>query len=185
MSTVTATSKKTYDIVYIAILAAVMAVCSWISIPIEIPLTLQTFGVFMAVSLLGGKRGTLAVLVYILLGAVGVPVFAGFSGGFGVLLGTTGGYIVGFIFLALVMWGMETVFGKVPVVQIVSMILGTAVCYAFGTAWYMIVYTQKSGAIGLATVLGWCVIPYIIPDLIKIALAYGLATGIRKYVHIQ
>lgn len=185
MSTMATTSKRTYDIVYIAILAAVMAVCSWISIPAEIPLTLQTFGVFMAVSLLGGKRGTLAVLVYILLGAVGVPVFAGFSGGFGVLLGTTGGYIVGFIFLALVMWGMETVFGKVPVVQIVSMILGTAVCYAFGTAWYMIVYTQKSGAIGLATVLGWCVIPYIIPDLIKIALAYSLATGIRKYVHIR
>ena len=84
MSSVAATKTKTYDLAYIAIFAVVMAVCSWISIPMTVPFTLQTFGVFMAVGVLGGKRGTLAVLVYILLGVVGVPVFAGFSGGIGV-----------------------------------------------------------------------------------------------------
>ena len=110
MSSVAATKTKTYDLAYIAIFAVVMAVCSWISIPMTVPFTLQTFGVFMAVGVLGGKRGTLAVLVYILLGVVGVPVFAGFSGGIGVLLNTTGGYIVGFLFSALVMWGIEKVF---------------------------------------------------------------------------
>lgn len=78
MTTVAAGRSKTYDLVYIAVFAVVMAVCSWISIPAQVPFTLQTFGVFMAVGVLGGKRGTLAVLVYVLLGAVGVPVFAGF-----------------------------------------------------------------------------------------------------------
>ena len=74
---------KTIDIVYIGIFAVLIAICSWISIPTTVPFTLQTFGVFMAVSILGGMRGTLAVLVYILLGAVGMPVFAGFTGGAG------------------------------------------------------------------------------------------------------
>lgn len=97
MTTVAAGRSKTYDLVYIAVFAVVMAVCSWISIPAQVPFTLQTFGVFMAVGVLGGKRGTLAVLVYVLLGAVGVPVFAGFSGGIGALLGNAGGYIIGFI----------------------------------------------------------------------------------------
>lgn len=85
MSTIAATRSKTYDIVYIAVFAVIMAICSWISIPTAVPFTLQTFGVFVAVGVLGGKRGTLSILVFILLGAIGVPVFAGFSGGIGVL----------------------------------------------------------------------------------------------------
>ena len=72
---------KTYDIVLTGVMAVLIAVCSWISVPTAVPFTLQTFGVFMAVLVLGGKRGTLAVLVYVLLGAAGLPVFAGFTGG--------------------------------------------------------------------------------------------------------
>ena len=182
MSTVTATKTKTYDLAYIAIFAVLIAICSWISIPMTVPFTLQTFGVFMAVGVLGGKRGSLAVLVYILLGVIGVPVFAGFSGGLGILLNNTGGYIIGFLFSALVMWAMEKLPGKKAVMQIVSMIVGLIVCYAFGTAWFMIVYSRANGAVGLATVLGWCVIPFIIPDIIKIVLAYGLSRKLRKFV---
>ncbi|MCI5869682.1 MAG: biotin transporter BioY [Dorea sp.] len=185
MNSVEATRSKTYDMAYIAIFAVLMAICSWISIPMAVPFTLQTFGVFMAVGVLGGKRGTLAVLIYILLGAVGVPVFAGFSGGIGVLLNTTGGYIVGFLFSALVMWGMETLWGKKPVVQIASMLVGLIVCYALGTIWFMVVYARNTGAVGLGTVLGWCVIPFIIPDLIKIALAFVLSRRLRNYVPFQ
>ena len=96
------TKIKIWDIAYIAMFAAVMAVCSWISVPATVPFTLQTFGVFLAVGTLGGKRGSLAVLTYLLLGAVGAPVFAGFSGGIGCILGSTGGYIIGFLFSALV-----------------------------------------------------------------------------------
>ena len=79
MTTVTATRSKTYDMVYIAVFAVLMAICSWISIPATVPFTLQTFAVFLAVCVLGGKRGTIAVVVYILLGAIGIPVFAGFT----------------------------------------------------------------------------------------------------------
>lgn len=182
MSTVTVTRSKTYDIVYIAVFAVIMAICSWISIPTTVPFTLQTFGVFIAVGILGGKRGTLAVLVYIILGAIGVPVFSGFTGGVGILAGTTGGYIIGFLFSALVMWLMEKIPGKRSVIQVISMIVGLIVCYAFGTAWFMIVYSRANGAVGLAAVLGWCVIPFIIPDLVKIAFAYVLSRKLKKYV---
>ncbi len=172
----------TKDIALTALFVAVMAVCSWISIPATVPFTLQTFGVFLSVGLLGGKRGSLAVLVYLLLGAVGLPVFSGFTGGIGHLLGPTGGYIIGFIFSALLMWLAERLFGKSVTVLAVSMIAGLIVCYAFGTSWFMSVYTKNTGEIGLMTALGWCVIPYIIPDVAKIVLAVLLTRRLRPYV---
>ena len=178
-----ATSKsKTYDLVYIGVFAVLMAVCSWISIPTAVPFTLQTFGVFMAVGVLGGKKGTASVGLYLFLGVLGVPVFAGMTGGIGVLLGTTGGYIIGFFFSALVMWAMEKLPGKRSVIQVISMIIGLLVCYTFGTLWFMMVYMKNQGAVGLMTVLGWCVIPFIIPDILKIVLAYGLSRKLKKYV---
>lgn len=178
-----ATSKsKTYDLVYIGVFAVLMAVCSWISIPTAVPFTLQTFGVFMAVGVLGGKKGTASVGLYLLLGVLGVPVFAGMTGGIGVLLGTTGGYIIGFFFSALVMWAMEKLPGKRSVIQVISMIIGLLVCYTFGTLWFMMIYMKNQGAVGLMTVLGWCVIPFIIPDILKIVLAYGLSRKLKKYV---
>ena len=103
MTSMTSTKMQTLDMAYIGLFAVVIAICSWISIPTVVPFTLQTFAVFLAVAVLGGKRGTLAVIVYVLLGAVGLPVFSGFKGGIGVLLNTTGGYIIGFVFSALVM----------------------------------------------------------------------------------
>ena len=175
-----AAPNKIRDMSYFGVFAAIIAVCSWISIPASVPFTLQTMGVFLAVGLFGGRRGVLAVLTYILLGAVGLPVFAGFSGGAGVLLGTTGGYILGFLFSALLMWGMEKALGRSKTALAISMAAGLLVCYAFGTAWFMMVYARTSGAIGLTTVLGWCVIPFVIPDLIKIAVALLLTNRLRK-----
>ena len=182
MSTVAVQRSKTYDIVYIAVFAVIMAICSWISIPAAVPFTQQTFGVFIAVGVLGGKRGSLSVLVFILLGAIGIPVFANFSGGIGVLAGPTGGYIIGFLFSALLMWAMEKLPGKKSVMQIVSMIAGLIVCYAFGTVWFVIVYGRMNGPIGFTAALASCVVPFIIPDIIKIALAYVLSRKLRKYV---
>ena len=95
---------RTIDLVYIALGAVLIAVCSWISIPTTVPFTMQTFAVFFVLSALGGRRGTMAVIVYVLLGAVGIPVFAQFTSGIGILLGSTGGYIVGFVFIGLVYW---------------------------------------------------------------------------------
>lgn len=168
------THSKTYDLVYIALFAVLIAICAWISVPTTVPFTLQTFGIFLTVGLLGGKRGSMAVLVYILLGAAGIPVFSGFTGGIGRLLGNTGGYIVGFLASALVMWALEKVMGRKTWALAVQMVLGLIACYAIGTVWFMVVYSGTSGTVGLMTVLGWCVIPFIIPDLIKIALALVL-----------
>ena len=98
------------QIVFIGLFAALIAVCSQIQIPGPVPFTLQTFAVFLAAGLLGGKRGSIAVLIYILLGAIGLPVFAGFKGGIGALLGTTGGYILGFILSMLVFILFELLF---------------------------------------------------------------------------
>jgi len=182
MTSSTSTKMKTLDMAYIGLFAVVIAICSWISIPTVVPFTLQTFAVFLAVAVLGGKRGTLSVIVYVLLGAVGLPVFSGFKGGIGVLLNTTGGYIIGFIFSALLMWAFEKAFGKKTWALILSMVLALAVCYAFGTVWFMIVYAKNVGAVGLSAVLGWCVIPFIIPDLAKIALAFILSNRISKAV---
>ena len=171
------------DMAYVAIMAVVIAICSWISIPTTVPFTLQTFAVFLAVGVLGGRRGTFAVLVFILLGAVGVPVFAGFQGGIGVLLGSTGGYIIGFLLSALLYWAMTRALGEKTPVMVAAMVLGLIVCYAFGTAWFMVVYARNAGAIGLGTALGWCVFPFIIPDLVKIALAVGLTRVLKPHVH--
>ena len=176
--------KRILAMTYIAMFAALIAICSWISIPTTIPFTLQTWGVFCAVGLLGGKRGALAVLVYILLGAVGVPVFSGFSGGLGVLMGATGGYIVGFIFSALAYWLITGLLGKKWWGMLLGMVIGLLVCYAFGTVWYMVVYAQQTAAIGVATALGWCVVPFILPDLAKIAIAMLLCQTIPRHVHI-
>lgn len=171
---------KTYDMAYIGVFAVLIAICSWISIPTAIPFTLQTFAVFLAVAVLGGKRGTLSVVVYVLLGAAGVPVFAGFTGGISIILNNTGGYIIGFIFSGLVMWLIERMFGRSLLVQGISMVLGLIVCYAFGTVWFMQLYLRNTGDVGLMTVLGWCVIPFIIPDAVKIALALTLSRALKK-----
>lgn len=177
--------KKTHrvlDTVYIGTFAAIMAVCSWITVPSAIPFTLQTMGVFSAVGILGGRRGTLAVLVYILLGAMGLPVFAEFTGGVGIILGSTGGYIVGFLVSALVMWLFEALWGRGKLTLACSMAAGLLVCYAVGTAWFMAVYTRTTGPVGLAAVLGWCVLPFIIPDILKIFLSLLLTSRLRRYV---
>lgn len=172
---------KTTDLAFIAVFAVIIAICSWISIPMTIPFTLQTFGIFLAVLVLGGKRGTLATLVYILLGCIGIPVFSGFTGGLGILLGNTGGYIIGFLFATLVMWFFSSLFGQKIWVEIVSMLLGLFVCYAFGTVWFLLVYMKNNGAVGLLTVLGWCVFPFVIPDLVKITLAFVIAKRLKKF----
>lgn len=173
MMTNTENKKKigTIDMAYIAIGAVMIAICSWISIPVVVPFTLQTFAVFLLIMLLGGMKATISVAVYILVGAVGVPVFAGFGAGIGVLFGKTGGYIIGFLLMGPIFSLMTKLFGKKLLVQIIALVTGLLVCYAFGTAWFMYIYMRDTGDVGLMTVLSWCVFPYIIPDAVKMAVA--------------
>ncbi len=176
---------RTADLSLIALFASIIAVCSWISIPAAVPVTLQTFGVFLAVGVLGGKRGTLAVLTYLLMGVIGLPVFSGFGGGLGYLMGSTGGYLVGFVFPALVMWGMENIFGKRNQNIVISMTAGLLGCYAFGTIWFMTVYAGKGGAVRAGTVLAVCVVPYILPDILKMMLALAMRKRLVRVCNID
>lgn len=175
-------SLSTRDIAMIAMSVALIAVCSWISIPMTVPFTMQTFAVCLVTALLGLRRGMWAVLCYILLGAVGAPVFSGFKGGISVLLGPTGGYILGFLFTALIVGLAVQKFGHSVPVLICAMAAGILVCYAFGTAWFMYVYARKTGPISLGTALAWCVLPYLLPDAAKIALAVVLVRRLSPFV---
>ena len=180
----TAPRFRTKDIAYIAVFTALIAVGAWIAIPtpVRIDFNLQTLGIFMAIGIQGGRRGTLAVTAYLLLGAVGAPVFSGFAGGLSALVSPSGGYLIGFFFTALFMWGAEKVTRDTPWKLGLAMVMGAVIYYAFGTVWFMVVYPMGGESVGLWTALSWCVIPYIPFDLAKIALALGLTSRLRRHV---
>lgn len=173
---------KTIDMIYVGLAAAIIAVCSWIKIPVgPIPFTLQTMAVCLIAGLFGWKRGTFATVIYICLGAVGVPVFSGFTAGLGVLAGPTGGYIVGFIFTAIIVGLVsDKTKGKLWCI-VLAMILGIAVCYAFGSAWFYI-YKLSSEPMSIGAVLGACVVPFLLPDAAKIVVAAILTNRLKGFV---
>lgn len=166
-----ATKFSTRDLARVAMGVALIAVCSWLSIPMTVPFTLQTFAVCLVTALFGLRLGLWTVVCYLLLGAVGAPVFAGFSGGISALMGPTGGYLVGFLFTSLAVGLAADRLGRKLPVLIVAMALGILLCYTFGTAWFVLVYTRNSGPISVGAALGMCVFPYLLPDAVKIALA--------------
>lgn len=159
--------------------AAFFTICAWISVPVgAISFTMQTFAVLLALGLLGGKWGGISILVYLLIGAMGVPVFSGFQGGFGVLLGATGGYLTGFLFSALIFWLLTAIFpGKKGLLP--AMAAALLVCYLVGSAWYAWVYAPGTT---FASVLSICVLPYLIPDILKLSLAWFLTGKLNRFV---
>ena len=155
-----------------ALFAALMAVCAWICLSFgDTVFTLQTLAVFLCLGLLGGKRGSAAIAIYLLLGAAGMPVFSGFRGGIGTLAGVTGGYLWGFLAAALVYRLLER-FGKLS-----AMIAGQLVCYLCGSLWF---YLYAGG--GFWLILVRCVLPYLLPDGVKIGLAYILTRRLSRHL---
>ena len=132
------------EVCYMSLAVAIMAICSWLSLPVMgIPFTLQTLGLCVAAGLLGAKRGAIAVGAYVTLGAVGVPVFAGFTGGISKLLSPTGGYIVGFLFATpIIGWAAEKgtvkTSDKGVLTLALGMLIGILVCYVFGVLWFVL-----------------------------------------------
>jgi biotin transport system substrate-specific component len=167
-----------------AVMVVVITVCAWITIPLAVPFTLQTFAVFLSLRLLGGKWGSCSILVYLLLGAVGVPVFAGFKGGVGALLGPTGGYLLGFLICALLYWLLEKPCRAKARIEDLVLLCGLFLCYAFGTAWFVYVMGMKNGAgsMGIVQALLLCVVPFIIPDLVKLWLSGMLARRVMPLI---
>ncbi|MEL4105716.1 biotin transporter BioY [Oscillospiraceae bacterium WX1] len=169
------------NMVFTALIAALICVASPFVIPIgPIPLSLATLAIYLAASVLNWKYGTLAVIVYILIGAVGLPVFSGFTGGVQKLVGVTGGFIIGYIPCALVIGLLVDKFELKKWKYPVAMVLGTIVLYACGTAWFI----HVTGA-PFQKALTLCVLPFLIGDAIKIALASLIAPVLRKTLKKQ
>ena len=171
---------KTRDMTLIAVMAALICAAGPLTIPAgPIPLSLATLAVYLAGSILGRKKGTLAVGLYLIIGIIGVPVFSGFSGGFQKLAGVTGGYLAGYLPCAYLSgmggelrektgWWFHTL----------MMVIGTVILYAVGTAVFML---HTGNALGAA--LSLCVIPFLPGDTVKIAAAAFLTVPVRKAIH--
>lgn len=173
---------KTFNLTLTALFAVITVLCSWIQIPAAIPFTMQTFAVFLSLSILGGKNGLAATGLYILLGAVGLPVFHGFSGGIGILAGATGGYITGFFLLAAIYLLITKKAGESLPARAVALTVGLFACYICGTLWYNFVAGNSNG---FFAALLTCVVPFIIPDIIKLALALLLSEKLKKHIRIK
>ena len=156
---------KVKDLVYIAIFTSIICAMSLISIPTTIPFTLQTLAVFLCMFMLKPVDSLISVLLYILIGGIGLPVFSNFRSGFGVLAGPTGGYIIGFILMTLIPFFIKN--------KIASGIIGLVICYIFGSIWFLMF--NQSNITSIWKILTMCVLPFVIPDGIKLALAYILA----------
>ena len=175
MSEASKRSVRTQDIAACALMAALLAVCSQIQIPLPaVPINLALFAVHLTGALLGMKRGGLSVLAYVLLGIVGIPVFAGFKAGPAVLFGKTGGYILGYILCALIVGFLSRRWGVSFAKLCAAMAIGVVVCYAFGTVWFMVLTGMN-----LMTSLTYCVIPFLPGDAVKIVLAALLTLRLR------
>lgn len=165
---------KIRDMTRCAMFAALLAVCAWISVPVgDLAVSLQTFAVFLTLGALGGRMGSLTFLVYLSLGAVGLPVFTGMQGGLGILMGPTGGYLWGFLATGLIFWALED---RSPLW--LTLVFGLLGCYVCGTVWYYFAYAHT----GLWAVFLKCVVPYLIPDGAKLAVALLVMPRLKKAI---
>ena len=177
-------NKKIKDMSLIALFSAIIVICSLITIPSAIPFTLQTFAIILCLNILGAKKGLISIIIYILLGIVGLPVFSGFNSGIGALFNVTGGYIIGFIFSALTYWLITSIFNKKPrkTINLIASFSGLIVCYIFGTLWYILLFIKNGDSISFTGALTICVLPFIIPDILKILLSVSISEKIKKYI---
>lgn len=168
-------------IALIGVMTAVICVLGSLSIPIPmspVPISLANFAIFLAVYALGARMGTISCLIYLLIGLIGLPVFSSFSGGAAKLLGPTGGYLFGYILMALISGIVIDRSKGNRIIQFFGLVLGTAVCYLFGTLWLA---WQASMTVQGALAAG--VIPFIPADFVKIILILVIGPEIRERLH--
>lgn len=165
--------KNVRKMVLASLFASLCSVCSWIALPIPpIYSTLQTLAVLLTLGTLGGRWGSMAICLYLLLGFVGLPVFAGFRGGIHAFLDPTGGFLWGFLLAGLGYWLLQRL-GKLP-----AMVGAMALCYFCGCWWFQ----RYAGNIGMANAFALCVAPYLLPDCIKLWLAYTMSQRLAKHI---
>lgn len=181
----TASANKTRNLVLCAVCAAITCVLAPLSIPLAagVPISLATFAVMLAGVLLGGRLGAVSQLVYLLLGAVGLPVFAGWTGGADKIFGMTGGYLVGYIPLAWLTgliykkWGSTAKMSRRITFMVLGMIVGNVALYILGTVWFMVVTGMT-----LEASLAACVIPFIPGNFIKMAAVAVVAPPVENAI---
>lgn len=173
------TQTRTAVLTRSALFIAITAICSWISVPIpgtSVPINLATFAVILAGLVLGPKDGPIAITVFLVLGAIGVPVFHSFTGGMGVVFGPTGGFLIGYILLAL-MAGISVTQESHPIANyVIFTLIGEVLLYALGCIWFIF----QAGS-NIQTALMACVIPFIPGDIVKMILAYLVASRLRRF----
>lgn len=169
---------KTTQMAFIALFAALTGVLSQISIPLPftpLPINLALLSVFISGGLLGWKNATISQLVYIAIGAIGIPVFTKFNGGIGVLVGPTGGFIIGYVLCAFIIGLLVSRMPNKEWCVSIAMVAGLIACYTIGTAFFMVVTRN-----GFVAALTACVFPFLIGDAIKILVGSIVVVRLKK-----
>ena len=169
---------KTKSMTIISLMTAMICILGPITLAIPIspvPISLVTLAIYFAVYILGMKKGAISCLLYLLIGFVGLPVFSAFTGGVGKLLGPTGGYLIGYVFMAVICGFFIERWQSNRIMQMIGMMLGTLICYLFGTIWLSI-----QAGMSFYAALGTGVFPFILGDIVKIVAALIAGPAIRK-----
>ena len=169
----------TKEIVLCGLFAALISILAQISIPLPfttVPFTLQIFGIAITGLILGYKCGFIATLIYLVLGGIGMPVFAQFSGGISVLFGPTGGFLLGYPLMAFIIGYFKEHFHS-HILTVISMVVGLAVVYILGT----IIFSLVTGNTIVQSLI-YCVVPFVVLDLLKLVLAYTIGEAVCKRV---
>lgn len=162
---------------------SILIICSWMTITmISIPFTMQTFALFLLLYVFHGKRSFFILTTYLLLGLVGIPVFSNFQSGTVALFGPTGGYLFGFWFATLCLWGSEQIWRKHISIFFLFSLFALFICYFLGTLWFLYSYSE---AISLSSALHMCVLPFILPDIGKILLAGFIGKRLNNILHLR
>lgn len=169
---------KLKDIVYIALFVALITVCSYIQVPLPVPFTLQLFAIFLAIYLLGPFKSFITILLYLLLGLIGVPVFAGFKAGLSAFYSPTGGFLLGFLTKPLIYLPFYIFNKKNELFYLLSMSIGLLITYIIGSSFF--IYVFKKGEISLLSALTITIFPFIIPDILKLILAFFIGRKLKE-----
>lgn len=173
--------KKSYvnNLSTVAMSTSIIVVSSWLSVPFAVNFTLQLLAIFIISDIFDIKKSFLSVALYISLGFCGLPVFSGFGAGIASLIGPTGGFILGFLFVPLILHVFKIAFKPSFFISVVSMLSGLILCYIFGTVWYALIYSGDN-TIGLLNALTVCVFPFIVFDIIKIFVAALISSRLKR-----
>ena len=170
--------------ILVALFSVIILICSRIAIPTVIPFTMQSFGVFLTLGILGGKKGCLSLLLYLTLGLIGIPISATGEAGFALFVGPTAGYFIGWILCGIIFWIFESRMGNRNKTRLIFLSLGTVLCYISGTVWFVFVYAYNT-PIGLWSALCYYVFPFVFFDAAKLIIANIIADKLHKKIKIK